>query len=175
MTNSTQIMESVVQTLLARGLDFIVEEARSFVETNRLNKRLSPNQMSSLRAVYERHSDVFETQKKKVSCFIKAQREKDEKQNGNKWSVVGNSLCKRIFEFSEEEREKVRKQVERLLKERGLYFEYEHDLTDIFNISESKEWIESKLEPLLSRKMFVAIFTVYRCKKAGLSIPKLEE
>ncbi len=175
MTNSSQIMQSAVQTLLDRGLDFIVEEARSFVETNRLNKRLSPNQMSSLRAVYEKHFDNFETQKKKVSCFIKTQVEKDEKRNGNKWSAVGNSLRKRIFEFSQEEREKVREQVEKLLDESGLYFDYEDDLTDIFNISESKEWTEGTLERLLSRKIFTAILTVYRCKKAGLSIPKLEE
>lgn len=175
MTNSIQIVKSAVQTLLDRGLDFIVEEAQSFVETNKFDK-ISPNQMNSLRAVYERHSDDFKTQKEKVSKFIKKQREKDDKRNGNKWAVVGEPLRKRIFEFNQEEREKIKEQVEKLLGI-ALLYDYEYDLTAIFNsdIPESKKWIEVELERLLSRQMFTAILTVYRCKKAGLRIPKLEE
>ncbi|MBU0567811.1 hypothetical protein KJ693_01290 [bacterium] len=183
MNSPTQIEQSAVTTLLDRGVDFLLEEARCFVEDKNLNI-LKPSQLSRLQSIFQQNASDFAKQKDEVKKFIDKQVEKDNKRGGEGWAKFGDSLYKRMFEFSDE-KIKVQKQVKELLRKNNRRSnKLENDLDGLFNPRldepeqkdfEAKEWLEKTLEPALARKMLVAILTVYRCKRKELPIPKLQE
>lgn len=178
MSSQTKIAQSAVTTFLDRGVDFLLEEARCFVEDKNLDNVLSPSQLSRLQSIFQQNASDFAKQKDEVKKFIDNQVEKDTKRGGEGWAKFGdNSLYKRMFEFSDE-KGKVQKQVKELLRKNNrLSNELENNLDDLFNPKldrpeqrdlEAKEWLEKTLEPTLARKMLVAILTIYRCKRKKL-------
>ena len=173
MIDSNEMAQSIIETLMDRGTDFIIEEARKFVEENDL-KKLSSNQMNSLKSAYEKESKCYAKKKSEVKEFIDKQKEKDEKQKGGKWSNLGDKLYKRIFEFSPSERIRVWEIIENICE---MPNKVKADLEEKFDpdLPESNEWLEETLDPLLSHRIFNAVYTYHRCKSDGLSIPEIKE
>lgn len=158
--NEQEQIKYAVEVYIDRGVDFLIEAARNFVDTKHLDKKITPNQMNALKSIYDKNSNCFTNQKEEIKEFIDKQKEKEEKRKNKPWTEVGDDLKKRIFEFSNSEIDKVKNNIEEYKPNNSI-------VQELFDgkIHESNLWIKGTLERSLSRAMFNAIYTYYRYRK----------
>lgn len=182
MKDPNKIAQLVVQAFLDRGVDFLIEEARSFTERIDLNKALKPSQLSHLQSLFQKNISNYAALKSQVKVFIEKKAEKDAKRNRKGWAEVGDTLYERLFNFTQEKNTLNKLIKDILSKSNCLPNDLRNSIDDLFNPRlvnpeemdiKAKEWLENKLEPELSRRMLASLLAVYCCKKAKFQEEKL--
>lgn len=165
MTDYNALAALSIQTLVDRGMDFLVEEAKAFVQKHKLHE-LSKSQLSGLRSEIEKGKDFLEL-KTKVEEWTKKQ---EEKKSGQKWKDIRPELLKKMFQWDVEKKvfqwdmERVTLIKKLLVNEKR--FREQSSIAQAIERRLTAQNLKNDLAELkfqLARKFFFALLTVCRC------------
>lgn len=159
MTDYKALAPLCIKTLVNRGIDFLVEEAKTFVKDESLHE-LSKNQIYGLRSEVDK-GENFADLKARVTAWLNSQ---SEKKTGGKWKDIKNKLLNKMFEWDMPRVENVRKLAQKPFRKTEPIVRAINTL----NLTEN-------LRFELARSFFYAVLTFYRCYEDKEIREELEE
>jgi hypothetical protein len=153
MTDYNALAALSVQTLVDRGMDFLVEEAKAFVQGHKLHE-LSKSQLSGLRSVIDKGENFFDL-KTNVEEWMTKQ---EKKESGKKWKDIRAELVEKMFQWD--------KRADVIKKLAKKPFREQHPIAQPIERLLTAQNIAKDLEDLkfqLARKFFFTLLTVCRC------------
>jgi len=152
-----------IETLVDRGMDFLVKEANTFVKDQNLHE-FSKSQIYGLRSEIDK-IDNFADLEAGMKAWLKNQAEK---RAGEKWKKIRDKLLSKMFEWDKDRIDNIKKLAQKTFDEKEIISRDINKLLTEQNLTED-------LKFQLARRFFYAVLTLYRCCEDEEIRKKLEE
>jgi len=162
MKDYKQLAKKSIETLLDRGMDFLVEEAKTFVKDKNLHE-FSKSQIYGLYSEVDKGENLADF-KKGVEAWLRNQ---SKKKTGTKWKDIKDELLKKMFEWDKDRIKNVSNLAQKLLKEERFEKVKAIDTFLTENLTED-------LKLRLAKNFFYAVLAFYRCYEDEEIREKLE-
>ena len=163
MTDYKTLAHLSIETLVDRGMDFLVKDAKTFVKDKNLCQ-FSKSQIYGLRGRVDKGKN-FSDLKTGVTEWLDNQ---SKKRTGENWKNIRDELLNKMFEWDKNRINNIRKLAQKTFDEK------EPISRNINNLLTEKN-LTKDLKFQLARRFFYAVLTFYRCCEDEEIRTKLEE
>jgi len=151
MKDYEKLTNKSIETLIDRGMDFLINEAKTFVKDNNLHE-LSKSQIYGLSNQVVKGKN-YDDLKDKVRSWLDNQ---SKKKTGEKWKNIKDEFLKRMFEWDNDRLKNINSLTKELLPKTKPFEDAIDNLLDKQNLPED-------LNFKLANNFFTAVLSCYRC------------